>query len=322
MEVRAFTSWNQARGVQVLLDLLGCEIYYRVLRGEKADAVQALKTVLRLKTFLVGQESNYIRSFGRLAPRLESWVRLVLSVDALSDEDLRSLDGYLEEFGVSQSIVSVQEEQFQYLGSTADLDLSQLGRGQSTEEKLMGVLLGAGRLVGHDARECAELVPWAEQLLNSLEQLESGDPSVYLKMTEESRSARLSGRGRRLPFTFSIATALSGSSVMLGDQSIDRSVRLRMMRCGLAMEQFRRDRGRWPQSLEEIPGSGSEDKWIDLYTGESVVYEQNGDGYLLRSGPAWTLAFGRKVAEKRFVEWRMPVESLGSSDSEEEHQSR
>ncbi|MBO0700976.1 MAG: hypothetical protein J2P46_21455 [Zavarzinella sp.] len=141
----------------------------------------------------------------------------------------------------------------------------------------------------------------------------SGDQATYLETITRAREVRhLPEHQQRAALKVipvppdEVGTALTRlllpNLAKLHDPSLRTKAHLRCVAVGLAIEQFRQIRGRWPESLEELPRGLLPAVPLDPFDGKPLKYARRADGVTIYSigldeqdnggnivdGPRWT----------------------------------
>jgi ABC-type transport system involved in multi-copper enzyme maturation permease subunit len=278
-----FRSWQERRILGGIYDLLGCEIYYQLLKNRPANASQALLSGLRLLDYFHSDTSSVNRSMTWVFfYRFQIWFMMVLSQGNLPEGDLGEMERLLVQIERRISVVDSTKRSLAYMKAYTGIgERMMLSGPQKAEAALRMFLYKWENITGSHAQAWAGLASWAPIFLSAVKDLEAGDPSAYEEISRPHRTHVVNPR-----YT-SVAKGLSAGMVQTVDTSISFVARIRLMRLAILLERARRDLGEFPSKLDEIAGGNDQSDLNDPYLGESFQYLLSERGYRIQSAPAW-----------------------------------
>lgn len=313
-----FRSWQDRRILENIYDLLGCEIYYQLLKGRPAEASRALLTSIRLVNYFQSDVVSANRSLTwGLFYRFQIWFQMLLSHGDIPDRDLKDVDRLLVQIEQRISVVAATKRSLAYLKAYSEFgESSAMPPGPRKAEAALRIFLYQwGSLTGNNAQAWTRLASWAPRFLAAVKELEGGDPSAYQEISRPHRE-RIVG-----PAYTPTAEQVSMGQVAEVDRSISFIARIRLMRLGILLERARRDLGAFPSELDEVADRNERSDLNDPYTGAPFQYLTNDRGYRLQSAPVWlrrgtAIPVSSKDGENR-LEWEIPVADAVFEDLKE-----
>jgi hypothetical protein len=278
-----FQSWQERRILDGIYDLMGCEVYYQLLKSRPADASQALLLALRLIDYFHSDTGSVNRSMTwGLFYRFQIWFMMVLSQGSLPEGDLGKMERLLVQIEQRISVVDVTKRSLACMKAyTGFGERMMLPRPRKAEAALRMFLYKWENVTGSRAQAWAGLASWAPGFLSAVKGLEAGNPSAYQEMSRPHRTRIVDPR-----YT-SVAEGMPAGMVQTVDTSISFVARIRLMRLAILLERARRDLGGFPSKLDEIVDGNDRSDLNDPYSGESFQYLLSERGYRIQSAPAW-----------------------------------
>ncbi len=123
-DLRDFRSWSEAQILFTAFDVIGCEIYHRVLQKDLEPATRALISAARIHGYLADQEGSayYFTINAGIGTRLDPWLRLLLSTGALSDRELSELETILLRIEGKSARKQSMTMRMRYLAAYSEFD--------------------------------------------------------------------------------------------------------------------------------------------------------------------------------------------------------